>query len=364
MLSKRENFLRAVEFRNPEWIPVSVNLPEAVWKKYRERLEDVVLRHPVIFGDYKKGSKNFDECSEKEGYYQDNWGCIWRNLQEGLQGQVVGHPLADWKSLDTFRPPDPLKGINWNKIGEKVKEDQRKGLLTWGHPVKWINDDRFFDRLQFLRTYNNLMIDFMTDPPELSKLIELVLENNMTFINRWLEIGVDVLYFHSDVGGQTGLMMSPKVFRKYIKPAYKKMFMACRRAGTHVYYSSDGNLLEIIDDLVECGVSIHDPQIRANTLEEIARTYKGKKICAKVDLDEQMFAFCKPTDIRGQIKEVAEKLYSPQGGLMIYGEPSPDVPLENIEAICSALEEFYTYQGKNKRDSSPKSIGKSIKQKS
>jgi hypothetical protein len=41
---------------------------------------------------------------------------------------------------------------------------------------------------------------------------------------------------------------------------------------------------------------------------------------------------------------VVKKLNSPQGGLMIYGEPSPNDPLENIEAICSALEEARTYK--------------------
>jgi len=119
--------------------------------------------------------------------------------------------------------------------------------------------------------------------------------------------------------------------------------MACREAGSHVFYSSDGCLLEVVDDLIECGVSIHDPQIRANTLEGIVKTYKGK-LCAKVDLDEQMFASCKPIDIKEQVKEVIKRLYSPQGGLMISGEPSPDVRLENIEAICSALEEVRIHQ--------------------
>jgi uroporphyrinogen decarboxylase len=341
MPSKRENYLRAVEFRNPEWIPVSVNLPNAVWRKYREELEDIVLGHPILFEGYKKGSKNFDEVSlnhhEKgKEYYRDEWGCIWYNLQEGLEGQVVGHPLADWKALATFQPPDPLVGIDWNKIKEKVGEDRRKGLLTRGE------GGRFFDRLQFLRGFENLMMDLATDPPELSKLIELVLENNMSSIIKWLEIGVDVMGFHSDIGTQRGLMISPKMFRKYVKPAYKKMFTACRNAGPHVYYSSDGNLLEIVDDLIECGVSIHDPQLRACTLEGIAKVYKGK-MCINLDLDEQMFAFCKPADIREQVRKVVEKLWLPQGGLMVYGEPSPDVPLENIEAICSALEEFRFY---------------------
>lgn len=60
-------------------------------------------------------------------------------------------------------------------------------------------------------------------------------------------------------------------------------------------------------------VSMHDPQLRANTLDGIVRTYKGK-MCVRLDLDEQMFPFS-----------------------------TPDVPLENMEAILAAMEEFRTY---------------------
>ena len=110
----------------------------------------------------------------------------------------------------------------------------------------------------------------------------------------------------------------------------------------HVYLSSDSVLLEIVDDLIECGVLVHDPQIRANTLAGIIRAYKGK-MCVKLDLDGQMFPFCKPADIRAQVKEVVTQLGSPQGGLELTSFLSPDVPLENIEALAVAIEEFRTY---------------------
>ena len=98
--------------------------------------------------------------------------------------------------------------------------------MTLGGPSS-VDDDRFFDRLQFLRGFENLMLDFATDPPELTRLIELVLENNMAFVSKWLEIGVDVMCFHSDIATQRGLMISPDTFRKYLKPAYQEMFGAC-----------------------------------------------------------------------------------------------------------------------------------------
>ena len=116
--------------------------------------------------------------------------------------------------------------------------------------------------------------------------------------------------------------------------------MTCRNAGAHVSLSSDGRLLEVVDDLIECGVSMHDPQLRANTLEGIEKFYKGK-ICINLDLDRQMFPFCSPDDIKEQVKEAVEKLGLPEGGLMMSADVrDKNIPLENIEALCEAGEEY------------------------
>jgi hypothetical protein len=118
------------------------------------------------------------------------------------------------------------------------------------------------------------------------------------------------------------------------------IFQTCRKAGSLVYLSSDGHLLEIVDDLIECGVSAHDPQLRANTLEGIRKAYKGK-LCANVDLDRQGFAFMTPQQIRDQVDEVVQVMADPKGGLMISGSVWDDlVPLENIEALCAAIQDF------------------------
>jgi hypothetical protein len=171
-------------------------------------------------------------------------------------------------------------------------------------------------------------------------LIGILEDYEMKLVRKWLEIGVDIISFHTDIGTQHGLMISPAKFRKYIKPLYKKLFTTCREAGVLVYLSSDGRLLDIVDDLIECGVSVHDPQLRANTLDGIAKAYKGK-MCVDLDLDRQMFAFCTPADIRKQVREAVEKLYLPEGGLMMKAEfNGANIPLENIEAMCKAMEEF------------------------
>ncbi len=153
MISERENWLRAVEFRHPEWISVYVDFV-GPWQRYREALEDVVLRHPILFPGFQRGSVDFgpiDAPAYTEGErYTDNWGCVWRNIQQGFEGQVVGHPLEDWDALETYRFPDPMNTAergprDWAAIEKETKAARERGELTSG------DGERLFDRLYFLR---------------------------------------------------------------------------------------------------------------------------------------------------------------------------------------------------------------------
>jgi uroporphyrinogen decarboxylase len=336
--SERDNYLRAVQFRSPEWIPASVSFAYLTWHIYRERLEAVVKSHPLLFPDYSRDSWDDFPAVYREGeYFRDNWGCLWYNAIGGLEGQVVESPLADWDALESYRPPDPATRTergerDWAEERRKIEEQRREGRLVTG------DGGRLFDRLYFLRGFQNLMEDFATNDPHLSRLIDLLTEYELDIVKRWLDIGVDMMGFHTDIGTQHGLMVSPAQFRRYVKPMFRTIFGECRRRGVLVYLSSDGRLLEIVDDLIDCGVSVHDPQARANTLEGIAKHYRGR-LCANVDLDRQMFAFAKPGEIRRHVEEAVERMYLPEGGLMVSGSVwDGNTPLENIEELCEAID--------------------------
>ena len=340
-MTDKDNWLRVVEFRYPERIPCGLKLAPIVWNAHREKLEDLALRHPALFPGFQKGSVSFDDFADgyRQGeYYRDNWGCLWYNTIGGIEGQVVEHPIADWDALDSYEFPDPMTkiergDINWDDVRKAVAQQKEQGALTIG------NGERLFDRLYFLRGFENLMMDFATDDPHLQILIDRLVEHELAIVKQYLEMGVDLMSFHTDIGTQKALMISPAHFRKYIKPMYERIFRPVRDAGAHVYLSSDGCLLEIVDDLIECGVSVHDPQLRANTLDGIEKAYKGK-LCANVDLDRQMWAFCKPEEIHAQVKEVVDRMYMPEGGLMVSTSVwDNNTTLENIEALCEALEQ-------------------------
>ena len=112
-ITKRENFLKTIEFGKPEWIPIRFEMFPAVWKKHGKKLEDLIRRHRLIFSHFEEGDRlifnNSDPLFSYHSYYEDDWGCVWYNVKEGNLGQVVEHPLADYRDINKLRIPDPIE---------------------------------------------------------------------------------------------------------------------------------------------------------------------------------------------------------------------------------------------------------------
>ncbi len=340
-----ENHLRAIQFQSPKWIPCTVGLLPGTWQRYREALDDLLLEFPRIFPGHQAGARDYDDLGDvtyAAEKYTDAWGCVWENLYPGMVGQVTYHPLADWDAFDGWQPPDAMvvtdlnRLRDWDAVAAAIERAKAAGGLASGgglyHGFMWM-------RLYYLRGFENLMVDIATADPRLDRLIELVLEQNMRVIERSLELGANYMSFGDDLGNQDALPISPEHWRKYLGPCYRQMYGACRDAGAHVYMHSDGHMIPIISDLIDDGVTIINPQIRANGLQNLVRECKGK-VCVNLDLDRQLFPFATPDEVDAHIREAIDALGSDEGGLMLGAECAPDVPLENIRAICSAYEKY------------------------
>ena len=314
-----EDRIKAINFAGPELIPVSVSFLPAAWMKYREALDEVVARHPALFGP-KNQDRDYDAVGGTyvEGKHVDAWGCVWSNLQTGMEAIVTGHPVPTREAIRTLKAPESDIGFP-------------HGFM--------------FLRLTDLRGFEEMMVDFAEEPPELQTLIDKVLQYNLRQAELRLygmpESG-EIVYFGDDLGMQTSLPISPKKWRKYLKPCYEQIYRPFVEAGHYVYMHTDGHILEIIPDLIDAGVKVINPQIRANGLDELVQVCKGK-VCVDLDLDRQFFPFATPTELDHHVREAVKKLGSREGGLWLKAELNYEVPLENIEAVCTALETYRSY---------------------
>ena len=339
-----ENFLRAVEFRYPGWIPCTVSILPATWIRYGGELEKIVLEHFNLSPDYKKGDFKKMKLSRayQKGRWKDVWGIVWENIEEGLDSVPVEKeaPLRNWEDLENYKAPSPLffdwfgEEIDWEERKKLFEEAKKEGNLAYGSLVHGF----MYMWLYYLRGFTNLMMDIASEDSRLNQVIEMVLNYNLKLVNKWIETGTEIIYFGDDLGHQKSLPISPSDWRRYLKPCYAKIFGACQDGEVYVRLHSDGHILEIIEDLIECGVNIINPQIRANSLEGLEKVAKGK-VCIDVCLDRQLFPFASRQEIRNHIWKVVKILSSKEGGLMLHAECGPDVPLESIETICQVLEE-------------------------
>ena len=310
------NRLKSLTFDHPETIPVSGGILPAAWMKYRERLDEIADRYPAVFGRQRVPDRDYDAVGGTyvEGDHPDAWGYVWHNIKTGMEAFVTGHPVTTRAAVHRLKAPEENTGFP-------------HGFM--------------FLRLTYLRGFEEAMIDFAEEPPELQMLIDVVLD----YCLRQAEIRLAdlpdppaVVSFGDDLGMQDALPISPEKWRRYVKPCFEQIYRPFRDAGHFVYMHTDGHILEIIPDLIDCGVNIVNPQVGANGIENLARTCKGK-VCVDLDLDRQLFPYWTPQEIDAHIREAVETLGSPEGGLWLKAELGEDIPIENIEAICAALEE-------------------------
>lgn len=348
-LSDRENYLHTVSLTGGEWIPISVGISGASWAQWKGEMAKVLLRHPTIFPRFEDGNIDYEHMehgpANREGEaYTDAWGCVWENAWGGLEGQVKVSPLADDAAIASYRPPDALtqddrRPVDWERRRRDAEQARQEGRLVSGDVAHGF----LLMRLWYLRGFEQLMLDFATESPLLPQLLELVAGYNREYVSQWLDIGVDVMSFGEDLGTQTSSILSPATFRKYIAPIYTSLMQPCRAAGAHVELHSDGYIMDLMDIFLECGVSIINPQDLCNGIDNLAREVKGRT-CIALDIDRQrILPFGTRSEIRELIKEEVLKLGSPQGGLTFVCGIYPPTPPENLDALCSALEEFRTY---------------------
>jgi uroporphyrinogen decarboxylase len=348
-LSERENYLRNARFQGPEWIPMSLSISGASWNQLREDLEDVLVRHPWMFPGFEKGKRDYENWDPGPAHragerFTDAWGCVWESAIDGIEGVVVGHPLADWEALDTWRPPDPLttgdRGpVNWQQTREGVARAKQAGALTAGS----LPHGFLFMRLTYLRGFDSLMVDIAAAEPRLHKLIDLLVEHNMTIIRQWVDMGVDLVNIGEDLGSQTASIIGPRHFARWIRPAYEKLIAPCAEKGILVALHSDGYIMDLMDEFRIAGVNIINPQDLVNGIDNLAREVKGK-FCIRLDIDRQKIVpFGTRQDIHDLIEEEVRKLGSPQGGLEMICGIYPPTPAENVDAVLEAMKEFRTY---------------------
>jgi hypothetical protein len=263
---------------------------------------------------------------------KDEWGAVWSNLGKSQLGEVKDYPLKDWNDFKKLNIPDITDPERWINLKDAREKAGDKFLLAGGISI--------YERLHFIRGLEITWVDIYEHEKELCTLIDILVDMNLFVIDKYADSGVDGFFFCDDWGLQNTLMISPEAWRRIWKPRYMKIYRACHNAGLYTFLHSCGYTLEIIDDLIECGLDVfHLDQQENMGLEALGR-YKGRlTFFSPVDIQKTM-VYGTDCDIREYCRNMVRFLCDEKGGFIPRWYTDPTGSGHRQEAIDLMCEEF------------------------
>ena len=96
-------------------------------------------------------------------------------------------------------------------------------------------------------------------PEALSQVYQRQAQWNKAFADCVIDLGIDMIHVSDDWGAQRGLMFSPEMYREMIVPAHREICSHVKRRGCFLSLHSDGNVSDVLDDIVELGYDALHP---------------------------------------------------------------------------------------------------------
>jgi uroporphyrinogen decarboxylase len=332
----REIVTRCLHFQHPPRIPRELwTLPWAE-RHAAEGLAALRRRFPADTAHppdvYAPSPRRRGDCFAV-GTYEDEWGCIWTNVHEGIVGEVregVLPELADWRDLHVpveILPRDPAR----------ARDIVNRFCAATDLFVRAPCNARPWERYQFIRGPTAAYLDMASPDDDVRGLLGMLHDFFLRDLEFWVTTDIDCISFMDDWGAQNRLLIAPARWRELFKPLYRDYCDLARAHGKSVFMHSDGHILDIYPDLIEIGVNAVNSQLFCMDLDTLARVAKGR-ITFWGEIDRQhVLPSADPQAGRDAVRAVARHLYDPAGGIVAQLELGPGA---NPAVAMAAYEEW------------------------
>lgn len=251
------------------------------------------------------------------------------------------HPLEPYDSVEQIAawPLDDFSEAYEDTIIPAVEAIHAQGLAATGHMACTI-----WETSWYLRGMEQLMMDMHEDDPIAPFLLDRITEYAISRACAFARAGCDLLALGDDIGSQSTLLMSPTMYREWIKPRLTKLIAAVRKVRPDIIitYHSCGYVTPLIGDLVEAGIDVLNPvQPECMDFAEIHALFGDKLSFWGTIGTQTTMPFGTPEDVRKEVLRNLE-IAGEAGGLLCTPTHlvEPEVPWENICAYLDACKEF------------------------
>lgn len=281
---------------------------------------------------------NVDFIDEEKGIFRDKWGVIRAFGPESTPAPLEG-PIKRPEDLKTYRPPDPHADDVLGHLPEVI--ERYKGRKA----ISAICRDAYFNPA-FLRGTEQFLMDMIERPKFVHELIEVAQSHDLPAMVRAVKAGADVIVFGDDYADKNSTLMSPKHFREFILPGLKRCVDAAHEAGAYVVKHTDGNIMGVIDMIVETGIDALNPiEPQAGMDIGLVKHKYGDRIAIIGNIDCGYLLSQAPVEEVRRVTRETIQTAAPGGGYCLSSSNSihSSVRPENFMAMVQTLRQCGQY---------------------
>ncbi len=329
-ITPRERVLTALAHRQPDKTPWQLDLTIEAHARTAAYLGDPDFLSRV--GNHLVGVEDGYFREIRPDYWQDQFGIVWNRSIDKDIGNVHEFLIKE-PDISTYRFPEPDLEHNARTYERLIAE----------------NPDRFrmggvgfsmFERAWTLRGMENLLADMILNPSFVDELLDKILEYNLQVIDHLLQYDLDCVRFGDDWGQQRGLIMGPRLWRRFIKPRVQAMYARCKAADKVVMQHSCGAVQELFPDLIDMGLDIFNTfQPEVMDVEFCKREY-GQHLTFYGGIStQQVLPRVRPAELKEIIRRMIDIIGANGGYIVAPTHSIPrDVPPENIAAFIEVVQ--------------------------
>lgn len=351
MMTSKERFLTALDHKQPDKVPIYDFLFS------QELFEEAIGKRPETYEP-----EDAVRCAEKLGMdgvwipiggyggyapqysskdtYTDEWGTTYHHndMSWPIDGPC-GYPIkteADYKNWDAPDPEDP----------GRVKPLQEAILCNENNLAILAGVLGPFTAASMLMGIEEMSVAFYTEPQLVAKLIREGSTFSMKAGIRLLEAGADAIIISDDLGYTNSLFCAPEMMRTFVLPEIKRLVDAFQRIGAKVILHCDGNINEILDDVVAMGIDgLHPLERKAKMDIGSVKAKYGKTLCPFGNVNSSStLAYGSREEIEAEVKECL--LLAAYGGGYVFGSDhslSKGVPVQNALYMLDTVKKYRDY---------------------
>ncbi len=292
------------------------------------------------------------ELDGKPGYV-DMWQTPHKWTDIGNYYAIADQPLGQENltiaGVEAFAWPDPHDPAMFAGLADQARDwSEQTDYVVGADGIKV----GILQTSSQLRGYDKLFMDFALNPELAHALLRKISDLINDMYREYLKVVgpyVQVVCITDDQGTQNSLMVSPEMFREFIKPYLQAQIEAIKEtADAKVLMHCDGAIRPILADLIEIGVDIINPiQTVVKGFEDtrLLKAEYGDRICFHGAIDvQQVLPNATPAEAR---QEVARRIHDlgSEGGYILAPchNINVDIPVENVMAMFEAAQAYGRY---------------------